>query len=168
MQECSLYHRSHFFPLVHSRIHLLLFGHSVVSNSLQPYGLQHARLPCPSLSPGVCSNSCPLSWWCHQNISSFAAHFSSCPQFFPASRSFPVSWLFTSGGQTIGSSASKSVLPGNIQSWLPLGLTDWILLSKGLSRVFSNTTVQKHQFIGAQLSSQSKSCKHTWKNHSLN
>ena len=112
----------------------------------RPFGLQHTRLPCPSPSPRVCSNSCPSSWWCHPNVSSSVVPCSSCLQSFPASRSFPVSWLFTSGGQRIGVSASASVLPMNIQGWFPLGLTDLISLqSKGLSRVFFNTTVQKHQ-----------------------
>ena len=119
-----------------------------MSNSLQPHGLQHARLPCPSLSPGVCSNSCPLSWWCHPTISSSVIPFSSCLQSFPASRSFPMSWLFASGGQSIGATASASVLPMDIQDWFPLGWTGVISLrSKGLSRVFSSTTVQRHQFF---------------------
>ena len=129
------------------------FSHSVVSNSLQPHGLQHARPPCPSPTPGVYSNSCPLSWWCHPTISSSVIAFSSCLQSFPASMSFPRSQLFTSGGQSIWTSPSGSVLPVNIQDWSPLGWTGWISLqSKGLSRVFSNTTVQKHQFFSAQLS----------------
>ena len=106
-----------------------------MSNSLQPHGLQHTRLSCPSLSPGVCLNSYPLSWWCHPTISSSVTLFSSCPQSFPASWSFLMSWLFASGGQSIGASASPSVLPMNIQGGLPLGLTGWIsLLFKGLSR----------------------------------
>ena len=126
---------------------------SVVSDSWWPYGLQHARLPCPSPTPGACSNSCPLSWWCHPTISASVIHFSSCLQSFPASGSFPVSQFFTSGGQSTGVSASASVLPMNIQDWFPLKLTSWIsLLSKGLSRVFSNTTVQKHQSFSAELS----------------
>ena len=129
------------------------FSHLVVSSSLRPYGLQHARLPCPSPIPGVYSNSCPLSWWCHPTISSSVIPFSSCLQSFPASGSFQMSQLFTSGRQSIGVAALTSVLPMNIQDWFPLGLTGWISLqSKGLSRVFSNTTVQKHQFFGAQLS----------------
>ena len=120
------------------------------------------RLPCPSPSPRACSNSCPLSRWCHPTISSSVVPF-SCLQSFPASGSFPVSQLFTSGGQNIGVSASASVLPMNIQDWSPLGWTGRISLqSKGLSRVFSNTTVQKHQFFDAQLSSQSNSHIHTW------
>ena len=128
---------------------LLLFSHLVTSDNLWPHGLQHARLPCPLPSPGACSNSCPLSLWCHPTISSSVIPFSSCPQSFPASGSFLMSWLFVSGGQSIG--ASASVLPMNIQDWFPLGLTGLISLqSKRLSRVFSNTTVQKHQFFGTQ------------------
>ena len=118
------------------------FSHSVVSYSLWPHRLQHARLPCPSPTPGVYLNSCPLSRWCHPTISSSVIPFSSCLQSFPASESFPVSQFFTSDGQNIGASASASFLPMNIQDWFPLGWTGWIsLLSKGLSRVFSNTTV---------------------------
>ena len=132
---------------------VLLFSHSVVSDSLWRHGLQHARLPCPSPTPGVCSNSCPLSQWCHPTISSSIVPFSSCLQSFPESGSFPTSQLFTSSGQSIRASASASVLLMNIQDWSPLGWTGWISLqSKGLSRLFSNTTVQKHQFFGAQLS----------------
>ena len=128
---------------------LLLFSHLVVFHHLRPHGLQHARLPCPSLSPKVCSNSCPFSQWCHLTISSSVAPFSSCLQSFPASGSFPVCWLFASGGESIG--ASASVLPMSIQGWSPLGLTGLIsLLSKGLSRVFSSTTVWKHQFFDTQ------------------
>ena len=131
------------------------FSSSVVSNSLRLHESQHTRPPCPSQTPGVYSNSCPSSWWCHPAISSSVVPFSSCPQSFPASGSFPTSQLFAWGGQSIGVSASASVLPMNIQDWSPLGWTGWISLqSKGLSRVFSNTTVQKHQFFGAQLSSQ--------------
>ena len=134
---------------------LLLFSHSVVSNSLWPYGLQHTRLPCSSPSLGVCSNSCPLSWWCHPTISSSVIPFSSCPQSFPALGSFLMSHLCASGGQSTRTSASvsASVLPVNFQDWFPLGWTGWnSLQSKGLSRVFSNTTVQNHQFFGDQLS----------------
>ena len=121
-----------------------------VSDSLWPHVLQHARLPCPSPTPGVYSNSSPLSRWCHPTISSSVTPFSSCPQSFPASGSFQVSQLFASGGQSIGVSASASVPPMNTQDWFPLGWTGWISWqSKGLSRVFSNTTVQKHQFFGA-------------------
>ena len=132
-----------------------------------PHGLQHARLPCPSPTPEACSNSCPSSWWFHPTISSSVVPFSSCLQSFPASGSFQMSHFFPSGGQSIGVSASASVLPMNIQDWFPLGLTGWISLqSKGLSRVFSNTTVQKHQFFCAQffcvLSLQSNSNIHTW------
>ena len=139
------------------------FSHSVMSDSLQPHGLQHSRLPCPSSTSGAYSNSCPLSWWYHPTISSSVVPFSSHLQSFPASVSFPMSQLFASGGQSIGVSASVSVLPMNIQDWFPLGWTGWIsLLSKGLSRVFSNTTVQKHKFLGAQLSLWSNSYIHTW------
>ena len=129
------------------------FSHLVVSDSLRPHELQHTRPPCPSPTPGVYSNSCPWSWWCHPAISSSIIPFSSCPQSLPASWSFPVSQLFAWGGQSIGVSASASVLPVNTQDWSPLGWTGWISLqSKGLSRVFSNTTVQMHQFFSAQLS----------------
>ena len=139
---------------------LLLFSHLVMSNSLWPHELQQARLPCPSLSPGVCSN-CPLSQWWYLTISSSANPFSSCPQSFPASRPFSMSRLFASGSQSFR--ASASVLPMNIQDWFPWGLTGWISLrSKGLSRVFSNTTVQKHQFFCTQLSLWSNSHIHTW------
>ena len=127
------------------------FSCSVVSNSLRPHGLQHARLPCPSPILGAYSNSCPLSRRCHLTISSCVVPFSSCLQSFPASGSFLMSQLFPSGGQNIGASASSSVLPVNIQDWSPLGWTGWIsLLFKGLSRVFPNTTVQKHQFFGTK------------------
>ena len=121
--------------------------------TLQPHGPQHVRLLALHQTPGVCSNSCSLSWQCHPTISSSVIPFSSCLQSFPASASFPVSWLCVSGGQSIGTSASASVLPMNIQSWRPLGSTGLTSLqSNGLSRVFSNTTVQKHQFFGTQLS----------------
>ena len=141
-----------------SRIHMLflLLSCSVVSDSLWPHGLQHARLPCPSPPPRTCSNSCPLSRWCHPIISSSVIPFSSCLLSFPTSGSFPMSHLFASGGQTIGVTASALVLPINIQGWLPLGLTNLI------SRVLSNTTVQKHQFFGAQPSIWSNSHIHTW------
>ena len=139
------------------------FSCLVMSNSLRPHGLQHSRLPHPSQTPGAYSNSCPLSRWCHPTISSFIVPFSSCLQSFPASGSFQMSQFFTSGGQSIGVSAPASVLPMTIQDWFPLGLTGWISLqSKGLSRVFSNTTVQKHQFFGVQLSLWSNSHIHTW------
>ena len=128
-------------------------SHSVVSNSLRSHGLQHTRLPHPSLTPRACSDSCPSSWWCHPSISSSVIPFSSRLQSFPASGSFPLSQLFASGGQRIRPSASASVLPMNIQDWFHLGLIGSISLqSKGLSRVFPNTTVQKYQFFGAQLS----------------
>ena len=121
--------------------------------TLWPHELQHARPPCPSPTPGVYTNLCPLRRWCHPTISSSVIPFSSCPQSFPVSESFPMSQLFTSGGQSVGVSASTSVLPMNTQDWSPLGWTGWISLkSKGLSRVFSNTTVQKHQFFGTQSS----------------
>ena len=133
------------------------------SHSLQPHGQQHARPPCPSPTSGVYSNSCPLSQWCHPIISSSVVPFSSCLQSFPASGSFQMSQFFTSSGQTTGVSASASVLLMNIQDWFPLGMTGWISLqSKGLSRVFSNTTVQKHQFFSVQLSLWSNSHIHTW------
>ena len=139
------------------------FSCSVVSYSLQPHELQHARPPCPSPTPGVYPNSCPLSRWCHPAISSSVIPFSSCPQSFPASGSFQMSQLFASGGQTIGVSASASVLPMNIQDWFPLGLTGWISLqSKGLSTVFSSTTIWKHQFFGTLSSLWSNSHIHTW------
>ena len=139
------------------------FSHSVVSDSLRLHELQHARPPCPSPTPRVYSNSCPLSRWCHPAISSSVVPFSSCPQSLPASESFSMSQPFTWGGQSIGVSASASVLPTNTQDWSPWGWTGWTSLqSKGFSRVFSNTTVQKHQFFGVQLSSQSNSHIHTW------
>ena len=135
-----------------------------------PNESQHARPPCPSPTPVVYPNSCPSSGWCHPAISFSVVPFSSCPQSLPASESFPMSQLFAWGGQSIGVSALASVLPMNTQDWSPLEWTGWISLqSKGLSRVFSNTTVQKHQFYGTQPSSQSNSHIHTWprKNHSL-
>ena len=128
-----------------------------MSDSLWPLGLQHTRTPCPSPTPVVYPNSCPLSRWCHPAISSSVIPSSSCPQSLPSSESFPMSQLFAWGGQSIGVSASASVLPMNIQDWSPLVFTGLISLqSKGLSRAFSNTTVQKHQFFSAQLSSQSE------------
>ena len=124
-----------------------------ISDSLLPHGLQHTSLPCPSPPPRPCSNSCPSSQWCHPSISSPLLLFSSCLPSCPASGSFPMSQFFTSGDRGIGVSASASVLPMNIQDWFPLGWTGWISLqSKGLSKVFSNTAVQKHQYFGAQLS----------------
>ena len=129
------------------------FSCLIMSDSLQPHGRQHARLPCPSPTPGVYPNSCPLSWWCHSMISSSGVPFSSSLQSFPASGSFQMSQRFTSGGQSIVISASTSVLPMNTQDWSPLEWTGWISLhSKGLSRVFSNTTLQKHPFFSTQLS----------------
>ena len=142
---------------------LVQFSCSVVSYSLWPHESQHARPPCPSPTPSVHPNLRPLSWWCHPAISSSVTPFSSSPQSLPASGPFPMSQLFASGGQTTWVSASTSVLPMNTQDWSPLGWTGWISLqSKGLSWVFSNTTVQKHQFFSAQLSSQSNSHIHTW------
>ena len=142
---------------------LLLFGLSVMSNSLWLHGLHHARLPCPSVSPRVCSNSCPLNWWCHPTISSSVTPFFSCPQFFPASGSFPMSWPFSSGGQSIRASASASVLPMNMQGQFPLRFTDLIFLqSSRLSRVFCNTTVWKHHFFSVQPSLWSNSYILTW------
>ena len=129
---------------------LLLYSRSVEPNPLWPQGLQHTRLPCPSLSPIVCSNSCPLSQWCPPAISSSVA--SSCHQSFPASRSFPISWFFSSSGQGIGASASASVLPMSIQDWFPLGLTGLIsLLSKGLSRVFSSIKLESKRTLKSLL-----------------
>ena len=141
----------------HMWLHIILssvhFSHSVMSDSLWPHGLQHTRPPCPSPTPGAYSNSCPLSRWCHPTISSSVIPFSSSLQSFPASGSFPVSQFFASGGQSIRVSASTSVLPINTQDWSPSEWTGWISLqSKGLSRVFSSTTVQKHQFFSTQLS----------------
>ena len=147
------------------------FSRSVVSDSLRPHELQHARPPCPSPTPGVHSNSHPLRWWCHTAVSSSVVPFSSCPQSLPASESFSMSQLFTWGGQSTGVSALASFLPKKSQACLlqnglvgsPSECTSWISLqSKGLSRVFSNTTVQKHQFFGTQPSSQSNSHIHTW------
>ena len=139
------------------------FSRSVVSDYLWPHESQHARPPCPSRTPAVHSNSCPSSRWCHPAISSSVIPFSSCTQSLPASESFPMSQLFTWGGQSTEVSALASLLPKKSQGWSPSEWTGWISLqSKGLSRVFSNTTVQQHQFFGAQLSSQSNSHIHTW------
>ena len=139
--------------------HSVQFSRSVVSDSLRPHGLQHTRLSCPSPTPRACSNSCPLSRWCHPTISSSVVPFSSCLQSFPASGSFQMSQFFKSGGQSIEVSASASVLPMTVQDWFLLGWTGWISLQfKGLS----NTTVQKHQFFSAQLSLESNSHIHTW------
>ena len=139
------------------------FNRSVVSHSLRPHESQHARPPCSSPTPGVYPNPCLSSRWCHLAISSSVIPFSSCPQSFWALGSFPMSQLFAWGGQSIGVSASTSVLSVNTQDWSPLGWTGWISLqSKGLSRVFSNTTVQKHQFFSTQLSSLFNSHIRTW------
>ena len=133
--------------------HSVQFSHSVMSDSLQPHGLQHTRLLCPSPTPGVYSNSCPLSQCCHPTISTSVIPFSSHLQPFPASGSFQMRQLFASGGQSIGVSASASAIPMNSQDWFPLGWTGWISLqSKGLSRVFSNNIVHKHQFFGTHFS----------------
>ena len=151
------------WPFLQDCVSSVQFSCSVMSNSLRPYGPQHASPPCPSPIPRVYSNSSPLSQWCHPATSSSVVPFSSCPQSLPASGSFQMSQLFTSGGQSVRVSASASVLPMNIQDSFPLGWTSWISLqSKGLSRVYSNTTVQNHQFFSAQLSSQSNSHIHTW------
>ena len=147
---------------VSSQFSSIQFSRLVVSDSLWPHELQLARPPCPSPTPGVHSNSRPSSQWCHPTTSSSVVPFSSCPKSLPASESFPMSQLFSWGGQSTGVSALASFLPKNTQDWSPLGWIGWISLqSKGLSKVFSNTTVQKHQFIGAQLSSQSNSYIHT-------
>ena len=148
---------------LHLQFSSVQFSHSVMSDSLRPHESQHSRPPCPSPNPRVYSNTCPSSRWCHPTISSSVVPFSSCPQSLTASGSFPMSQLFTSGGQSTGVSASASVLPMNTQDWSALGWTGWIYLqSKGLSRVFSNTTVQKHQFFSTQHSSQSDSHICTW------
>ena len=140
---------------------MLFFSSSVMSDSLQPHELEHVRLSCPSLSPGVCSNSCPLRRWCHPIISTSVIPFFSCPKSFPASGPFQMSQLFTSSGQSTG--ASASVLPMNIRDWFPLRRTSLISLqSKLLSRVFSNTRVRKHQFFGTQPSLWSNSYISTW------
>ena len=147
----------------HISVHSVQFSHSVVSDSLWPHESKHARPPCPSPTPGVHSDSRPSSQWCHPAISSSVVPFSSCPQSLLASESFPMNQLFTWGGQSTGVSASASFPPKNSQGWSPLEWTGWISLqSMGLSRVFSNTTVQKHQFFGTQPSSQSNSQIHTW------
>ena len=148
----------------------LQFSLSVMSDSLWPHEPQHTRPPCPSTTPGVHQNPCPLSWWCHPTISSSVVPFSSCPQSFRASGSFQMSQFFASGDQSIGVSASTSVLPMNTQDWSPLGWTGWISLQfKGLSRVFSNTTVQKHHFLAFSFlySPTLTSIHDYWKNHSL-
>ena len=159
MIQCTwykIYHFNHFW--MYSSIALVQFSCSVMSNSLRPHELQHARPPCPSPTPGVHSDSHPSTQWCHPAISSSVIPFSSCPQSLPASESFPMSQLFAWGGV----SALTSFLPKKSQGWSPSEWIGWISLqSKGLSRVFSNTTVQKHQFFGTQLSSQSNSHIHT-------
>ena len=158
VQKMFVYLSKYFLGINHYQ-----FSSSVVSDSSRSHELQHARPPCPSPTPGVHSNSSPSSPWCHPAISSSVVPFSSCPQFLPASGSFPIRQLFAWGGWSTGVSALSSFLPKNTQDWSPLEWTGWISLqSKGLSRVFSNTTIQKHQFFGAQLSSQSNSHIHTW------
>ena len=142
-----------FLPETKVHVSSIQFSRSVVSDSLRPHEPQHTRPPCPSPTPGVYTNSCALSRWCHLTISPSVVSFSSSLQSFPTSGSFQMSQLFTSGGQSIGVSASTSVLPMNTHNWFLLGWTGWISFqSKRLSRVFSNTTVQKHQFVGGQLS----------------
>ena len=159
-------HFSHKLSLLH--IQSVQFSCSVVSNSLWPHELQHARPPCPSPTAKVYSSSCPLSRWCHPTISSSVFLFSSCLQFFPTSGSFQMSQFFASGGQSIKVSASAPVLPMNIQNWFPLGWTGWISLqSKGLSRVSSNTTVQKHPALSFLYSPILTSIHGYWKNHSF-
>ena len=149
--------------MLNNNLHLSVSSVTQSGPTLRPHEPQYARPPCPSPTPGVYPNSCPLSMWCLLTISCCLVPFSSCPQSFPTSGSFQMSQLFASGGQNMGISASTSVLPMNTQDWFPLGWTGWISLpSKGLSRVFSNTTVQKHQFFGTQLSSRSNSHIHTW------
>ena len=145
------------------------FSHSIVSHTLRPYGLQHARPPCPSPTPGACSNSCPLSWWCHPNITSSVIPFFSCLQSFPASGSFPMNRFFTSSGQSIGASTSASVLPMKIQDWFPLGLTGLISLqSKGLSRVFNTQFKSINSLVFSLLYGPTLTSIHDyWKNHSL-
>ena len=153
MRSLSVYQMNEWIKCdIHIQLNIQ-FSHSVMTYSFQPHGLQHTRLPCPSPAPGTCSNLCLSSSWCHPAISSSVAPFSSCLRSFPASGSFPMSQFCASGSQSIGVSASASSLPMNIQDWFPLGLTGWISFqAKWLSRVFSNTTVQKHQFFSAQLS----------------
>ena len=148
--------------LQESMLLLSLFSHKVMSDSLWPQELQHTRLPCPSLPTGVCPSSRPLNWWCHPTISSSVTLCPYCLQSFPALGSFPMSQLFPSDGQNTGASASATVLPINTQGWFPLGLAGLILLSKGLSKAFFNTTVQKHQFLGALPSLWPNSHFHTW------
>ena len=150
--NCEQYDNMLYIIIYKQNSQFISVSRSVMSDSLPPYGLQHTRLPCPSATLGACPNSCPLSRWCHPAFLSSVVPFSSCLQSFPASGSFPRSQFFASVDQSIGVSALALVLPMNIQDWFPLGWTGWISLqSKGLSRVFSNITVQKHQFFGAQL-----------------
>ena len=157
------YHQESLDMLFWIQFSSVWFSCSVVSNSLRPHESQHTRPPCPSPTPGVHANSCPSSRWCHPAISSSVTPFSSCPQSLPASESFPVSQLFTWGGQSTWVSALASVLPKNTQDWSPSEWTGWISLqSKGLSRAFSNTTIQKHQFFSTQLCLWSNSYIHTW------
>ena len=152
-EESVVYSGFVFWLIRPSQFSSVQFSHSVMSDSLWPHESQHARPPCPSPTPGVYSNPCPPSWWCHPTISSSVIPFSSCPQSLPASGLFPISQLCTWGGQNTGVSVSASVLPMNTQDWYPLGWTGWISWqSKWLSRVFSNTTVQKHQFFSTQIS----------------
>ena len=167
----GMYIHTFIYTYIHTHTHIyytyihisVQFSHSVVSDSLPPHGIQHARLPCPLSNPRACSNSHPSSWWCHPTISFSVTPFSSCLQSFPASGSFQMSQLFSLGGQSTGVLASTSVLPMNTQDWSPSKWTGWISLqSKGFSRVFFNTTVQKQQFFSTQLSSQSNSHIHTW------
>ena len=164
--SCNKYILLHWWIYMHKDrwvCFLLLLSCSVMSNSWRPHVLQHARLPCPLPSPRVCSNSCPLSQWCHPTISPSVIPYTSCLQSFRASESFLMTQLFTSGGQSIGASATASVLPMNIQGWFPLGLTVLISLQpKGLSRIFSNTTVWKNQFFSTQPSLWSNSHIHSW------
>ena len=161
---CVCLSRMYLLPLLDAMFHISVqFSCSVMSDYLWPHGLQNARLPSTSPTPGACSNSCPSSWWCLPTISSSVIPFSSCLQSFPASGSFQMSQFFASGGQSIGVSASASVLPMNIQHWFHLGWTGWISWqSKGLSRVFSKTTIERHPFFSAQLSLWSNSHIHTW------
>ena len=165
IHEKQLFNLSTLFPNYYfqNQFSSVQFSRSVVSDSLRPHESQHARPPSPSPTPGVHSDSRPSSRWYHPAISSSVVHFSSCPQFLPASGSFPMSQLFTWGGQSTGVSAIALFLPKNTQGWSPLEWTGWICLqSKGLSRIFSDTTVQKHQFFGAQLSSHKISQMHIY------
>ena len=164
--DCSITMRGYICRRTMSFVYIfssVLFSHSVVPDSLRPHGLQHSRPPCPSPTPRACSNTCPLGQWCHPTISSSVIPFSSCPQSIPASQSFPMNQFFASSSQSIGVSAPISVLPMNTQDWFPLGWIGCISLqSNGLSRVFSNTTVPKHQLFGTQLTLWSNSHIHTW------